>query len=51
MYTVRSGDTLWGIAERFYGSGSAWPSIFDANRNIISDPNLIFPGQVFCIPP
>ena len=51
FYTVRSGDTLWGIAEQFYGFGSLWPKIFNANRDKISDPNLIFPGQVFCIPP
>ena len=52
MYTVVSGDTLWGIAERFYGSGAAWPKIFDANRAVIGgDPNLIRVGQVLCIPP
>lgn len=44
-YTVVSGDTLWGIATRYYGNGAQYPKIYNANRNIISNPNLIYPGQ------
>lgn len=47
-YTVVSGDTLWGIAEKFYGDGSRYPEIAKANN--ISNPDLIYPGQVFYIP-
>lgn len=49
-YTVVSGDTLWAIATRYYGSGAQYPKIYDANRNIISNPNLIYPGQKLVIP-
>jgi LysM repeat protein len=49
-YTVVKGDTLWGIAQRYYGKGSLWPRIFDANRNVIKNPHWIFPAQVFIIP-
>lgn len=49
-YTVVSGDCLWNIAKRFYGNGSRYPDIFNANRDKISNPNLIYPGQVLVIP-
>lgn len=49
-YTVVKGDTLWGIAKRFYGNGSNYPKIFNANKDKISNPNLIYPGQVLTIP-
>lgn len=50
-YTVVSGDTLWGIASSFYGDGTQWPRIYDANRGVIGEnPNLIFPGQTYIIP-
>ena len=49
-YTVRPGDTLSKIAERELGSASAYRSIFEANRNILSDPDKIKPGQVLTIP-
>jgi LysM repeat protein len=49
-YTVKSGDTLWGIAKRFYGNGAKYPTIFNANRSKIKNPNLIYPGQVLTIP-
>jgi LysM repeat protein len=45
-YTVVGGDTLWGIAQRFLGSGNQWPQIYHQNSSKISDPNLIYPGQV-----
>jgi hypothetical protein len=49
-YTVVSGDCLWKIAQRFYGNGTLWPRIYDANRDKIKNPNLIFPAQVFIVP-
>lgn len=49
-YTVVSGDCLWNIAKRFYGNGSRYPDIFNANKDKISNPNLIYPGQVLVIP-
>ncbi|MBI2944851.1 MAG: M23 family metallopeptidase [Candidatus Wallbacteria bacterium] len=49
-YEVVSGDSLWAIAERFLGDGSRWRDIFDANRQQIDNPNLIFPGQRFLVP-
>ena len=49
-HTVVPGDTLSGLAQAFYGDPSLFPRIFEANRNVISDPDLIFPGQVLRIP-
>jgi LysM repeat protein len=50
-YTVVKGDTLWAIAKRFYGSGSKWGTIYEANKAVIgSNPNLIIPGQTLVIP-
>lgn len=50
-YTVVKGDCLWNIAKRFYGSGSKYTVIYDANRGVIGgNPNLIYPGQVLTIP-
>ena len=49
-YTVRSGDTLWSIAQHYYGSGDLWPRIYNANRNLIANPNLIYPNQVLYVP-
>ena len=49
-HTVIPGDTLWGIASFYYGDGNRYPEIYAANADQISDPNLIFPGQVFLIP-
>ena len=49
-YTVKSGDCLWNIAKRFYGNGSKYTVIYNANRDKIKNPNLIYPGQVFWIP-
>lgn len=47
-YTVEAGDTLWAIAERFYGDGSKYQAIADASG--VSNPDLIHPGQVLTIP-
>ncbi|MCI1981997.1 MAG: LysM peptidoglycan-binding domain-containing protein [Oscillospiraceae bacterium] len=49
-YTVKSGDTLWGIAKRFYGNGTKYTTIYNANKGKIKSPNLIYPGQVLTIP-
>ena len=51
QYTIVAGDTLSKIAQKFYGNGNAWKAIFAANRDKISNPNLIHPGQVLRIPP
>jgi LysM repeat protein len=49
-YTVVKGDTLWGISKKYYGTGTKWPTIADANKSQIKNPNLIYPGQKFIIP-
>lgn len=49
-HKVVRGDTLWGIAHRYYGRGTLWPRIYDANRKLIRDPHWIFPSQVFVVP-
>lgn len=49
-YTVVSGDSLSKIAKHFYGNANAWKQIFDANRDKISNPDMIHPGQVLTIP-
>ena len=49
-YTVKKGDCLWNIAKQFYGKGSEYTKIFDANTNQIVNPNLIYVGQVLVIP-
>ena len=50
FYEIVSGDTLGAIAKKFYGKASAYTRIFEANREIISDPNKIYPGQKIRIP-
>ena len=49
-YEVKSGDTLSKIAKQQYGSVSEWRRIFEANKDIVKDPDKIFPGQVLRIP-
>jgi len=49
-HTVVSGDTLWGIAKKYYGNGSLYTKIYEANSGTIKNPNLIYPGQVLTIP-
>lgn len=49
-YTVVAGDSLWKIAEKFYGDGNQWRRIHEANRDQIDDPDVIHPGQTFTIP-
>lgn len=49
-YTVQGGDSLSRIAQRIYGDGNRWRDIYNANRDQISDPDRIYPGQVLVIP-
>lgn len=49
-YTVKKGDCLWNIAKRFYGDGSKYKKIYEANKDKIHNPNLIYPNQVLVIP-
>jgi nucleoid-associated protein YgaU len=50
VVTVQPGNTLWAIARDRYGEGPAYVKVFEANRDRIRDPDLIYPGQVFSIP-
>lgn len=49
-YTVQSGDTLWAIAQKEYGSGGKYMKIFEANTSLLESPDKIFPGQELVIP-
>ena len=49
-YTVQAGDTLSGIAKKLLGNANAYMDIFNANRDQLSDPDTIRPGQVLKIP-
>lgn len=49
-YTVKAGDSLWAIAAKYYGKGAEYTKIAGANTDKISNPNLIYPGQVLTIP-
>ncbi|MFP4274686.1 MAG: LysM peptidoglycan-binding domain-containing protein, partial [Paracoccaceae bacterium] len=48
--TVQPGNTLWALSKEFYGEGILYVRVFEANRDRIRDPDLIYPGQVFAIP-
>ncbi len=50
FYTVRKGDSLSKIAKEVYGNANKYPVIFEANKPMLKDPNLIYPGQVLVIP-
>ena len=50
IYTVQRGDTLWAIAKRYFGSGLRYPTIYEDNREIINDPDLIHPKQEVKVP-
>ena len=50
-YTVKAGDTLSKIAQHLLGDANAYPQIFEANRDQLSDPDKIKPGQVLKSPP
>ena len=49
-YTIEKGDTLWAIAKTHLGDGNKYNDIFEANREVIKDPDLIYPGQKIRIP-
>lgn len=49
-YEIVSGDTLGGIAKKFYGNASKYTRIHEANKELIPDPNKIYPGQKIKIP-
>jgi len=49
-YTIESGDTLSKIAKEYYGDANAYNKIFEANREVIGDPDKIYPGQQIRIP-
>ena len=49
-YTIQSGDTLSKIAKQYLGDAMAYTKIFEANREVIKDPDLIYPGQKIRIP-
>jgi nucleoid-associated protein YgaU len=50
VYTIRRGDTLWAIAKRYLGSGLRYTAIFQDNREVIDDPDLILPQQQVKVP-
>lgn len=50
VITVQPGFTLWGIARESFGDGLHYVKVFEANRDQIRNPDLIYPGQVFAIP-
>ena len=51
LVIVQPGNSLWRIARRSYGEGLMFAVIYEANRDQIRDPDLIYPGQVFAVPP
>ncbi|MBN6102804.1 LysM peptidoglycan-binding domain-containing protein [Xanthomonas sp. CFBP 8703] len=50
VYVVKSGDSLSQIAKLHYGDGNAWTRIFEANRDVLDDPDKIYPGQTLKLP-
>ena len=51
IYEVKSGDSLSKIAKDEYGNANEWTRIFEANKDVLKDPNKIYPGQKLRIPP
>jgi nucleoid-associated protein YgaU len=49
-YVVQAGDTLSKIAQKYYGDATLYTKIFEANRDVLKDPNRISPGQKLRIP-
>ena len=49
-HEVQKGDTLGKIAKKYYGDPSLYMTIFEANKDLLKDPNKIFPGQKLRIP-
>lgn len=50
FHEVVRGDTLWAISKKYYGKGSRYPEIFEANKPMLSHPDKIYVGQVLRIP-
>ncbi|MRX28428.1 peptidoglycan-binding protein LysM [Kangiella sp. HZ709] len=50
FYEIQKGDTLWAISQKFLGNGARYTEIFDANKEVIKNPDLIYPGQTIRIP-
>jgi nucleoid-associated protein YgaU len=50
MYEVKQGDSLSKIALTFYGDSAQWPKIYEANKDQVKDPDLVYPGQKLRIP-
>ena len=50
-YTVKSGDSLSKIAKHVYGNADKWHAIYEANKDKIKNPDLIYPGEVLTLPP
>ena len=49
-HTVKKGDCLWNIAKKYYGDGSQYKKIYNANKNIVKSDYTIYPGQKLLIP-
>ena len=49
-YTVKTGDCLWTIAQKTYGTGTKWGAIYAANKSTVKDPAAIQIGQVLVLP-
>jgi len=50
FHTVVKGDTLWAISKKYYGNGSRYPEIFEANKPMLKHPDKIYVGQVLRVP-
>jgi nucleoid-associated protein YgaU len=50
MYVVQSGDSLSKISKKFYGDANKWKQIFEANRDVVKNPDMIQPGWRLRIP-
>ena len=50
-YTIEKGDSLWKVADKHYGNGNDYQKLFEANKEVIKDPDLIYPGQKIRVPP
>ncbi|MCI8336501.1 MAG: LysM peptidoglycan-binding domain-containing protein [Peptococcaceae bacterium] len=49
-YTVKKGDCLWTIAKKYYNDGAKYKDIYEANKDKLKSPNLIYPGQELILP-